>query len=711
MGATGRDRARARLKPELLRLEDRQLLSTFTVSNTLDTVVNNVPTTGTLRWAVQQADLAGGTGVINFSPTVFSTPQTITLDQLLTPVEMTAAAPNITINGPGAGLLTINGNGKGGVFQVDSGVKATISGLTITGASLGDNGAIDDLGTLSLSNCTLTANTISGVYVAGSATITDCTITANNSFFGAGVYVKGGTANINGCTIDNNTGSRGVGVCNQGTTTVSNCTISGDSALGGGGGLYNAGQLKVYGSTLDGDDGAGAAVYNRSGTAYLAGTTISGSSGFINGGGLNNQNGATLIMTGCTVSGGTAEVGAGLYNDGTATITDCTFSNNTATNSSGGGQGGGIYNGNFVAPALLFLNDSTLAGNTAGFGGGGLYNSGTAELVADTIADNFADQGTSTLASDGGGVDNDGTVTLVACTISGNTTTALGGGVYNGGLGLNQMTLNDTIVAGNTTTFGVGAASDIAISTNKGVPVAGSHDLIGTGGSGGLTNGSEWQHRPDHPHRARPGPAGRLRRADRDHRPAPRQSGPQGRESGTRDQLNGPGDHDRPARLPARYAQPRHRRLPVRLRPDRGRRDDQWPRRPAGRFDLAGAVTLANLLTGPVTITFASSTFATRQTITLVGGPLVLSNTSGEITITGPAAGVTISGGGTSGVFHVDPGVTAAMSGLTITQGSSTVGGGLYNQGTIILTGCTISGNSAHNTGGGLGNASGARRP
>ena len=175
---------------------------------------------------------------------------------------MTAAAPNITIDGPGASLLTINGNSDGGVFQVDSGVKATISGLTITGASLGDNGAINDLGTLP--SATAPSRTTRSAACMSRARPPSPTAPspANNSYFGAGVYVKAGTATITDCTISNDTGSVGGGICNQGTTTVSDCTISGDSALGGGGGLYNAGQLKVYGSTLAGDHGSGAAVYN-----------------------------------------------------------------------------------------------------------------------------------------------------------------------------------------------------------------------------------------------------------------------------------------------------------------------------------------------------------------------------------------------------------------------------------------------------------------
>ena len=89
--------------------------------------------------------------------------------------------------------------------------------------------------------------------------------------------------------------------------------------------------------------------------------------------------------------------------------------------------------------------------------------------------------------------------------------------------------------------------------------------------------------------------------------------------------------------------------------------------------------------------------FNTPQTITLNGTQLELSDTTGTETITGPAAGVTVSGGGKSRVFQVDSGVTASISGMTITGGKTTGnGGGLSNNGgNVTLTNCTVSGNSA----------------
>ena len=83
-------------------------------------------------------------------------------------------------------------------------------------------------------------------------------------------------------------------------------------------------------------------------------------------------------------------------------------------------------------------------------------------------------------------------------------------------------------------------------------------------------------------------------------------------------------------------------------------------------------------------------------------GQFELDNPNEIETITGPAAGVTIDGGASSRVFQVDAGVTASISGLTITNGSSDIGGGVLNFGTLTLTDCTVSGSTSSNNGGGI---------
>src|SRR5439155_435846 len=74
-----------------------------------------------------------------------------------------------------------------------------------------------------------------------------------------------------------------------------------------------------------------------------------------------------------------------------------------------------------------------------------------------------------------------------------------------------------------------------------------------------------------------------------------------------------------------------------------------------------------------------------------------------SITIHGPGPGLlTVSrSSGTFRIFHVMPGHTATIQGLTISQGSVLNGGGVLNDhATAIISTCIISGNAADNGGG-----------
>jgi Bacterial Ig-like domain (group 3)/MBG domain (YGX type) len=113
---------------------------------------------------------------------------------------------------------------------------------------------------------------------------------------------------------------------------------------------------------------------------------------------------------------------------------------------------------------------------------------------------------------------------------------------------------------------------------------------------------------------------------------------------------------------------------------------------------------------GTANIYFDSTNFASATNIALTNGTL---NFPSNTTIQGLTSGsgatlknlVTVSGGGSSSdfsVFTVSYGVTGAViANLTIGNGnSSSVGGGIYNSGTLSVTGCTFSGNSASEGGG-----------
>jgi fibronectin-binding autotransporter adhesin len=122
---------------------------------------------------------------------------------------------------------------------------------------------------------------------------------------------------------------------------------------------------------------------------------------------------------------------------------------------------------------------------------------------------------------------------------------------------------------------------------------------------------------------------------------------------------------------------------------------------------LRWALTQATTTPGNNTVTFDPTVFSVPRTITLTAGELSLSdtNTSGGVTVTGPGANLlTVSGNDASRVIDIN-GDPAALSGLTITGGSATTGGGLYNSSSnLSLTNVTVSGNSA-TVGGGLFNS------
>ena len=119
--------ARRRLLPFLEAVEERTLMSgLYTVNSLADTGAGS-GSAGDLRYCITQADLAGG-ATINFS--VGGT------------IQLKSALPdltrNVTLSGPGATKLTIEGGGASSSFsvlKVDPGVTATIGGLTIAGAN------------------------------------------------------------------------------------------------------------------------------------------------------------------------------------------------------------------------------------------------------------------------------------------------------------------------------------------------------------------------------------------------------------------------------------------------------------------------------------------------------------------------------------------------------------------------------------------------
>jgi len=100
----------------------------------------------------------------------------------------------------------------------------------------------------------------------------------------------------------------------------------------------------------------------------------------------------------------------------------------------------------------------------------------------------------------------------------------------------------------------------------------------------------------------------------------------------------------------------------------------------------------------------------TPAKITLTSGELLINS---SVAIMGPGpANLAVDGNfpsRTNRVFHIAADKSVIISSLTVTNGSAQglddFGGGIYNQGQLIMSNCTVSGNSASSDGGGYGGA------
>jgi len=189
---------------------------------------------------------------------------------------------SVTINGPGAANLAVDGNHSDRVFQVANPVTVTISGLTITNGSV----VSSDVG--------------GGIYNAGSnsgsatLTINSSTLSGNSAGIGGGgIYNDGifgsATLTISNSALSGNSASVGVGggIFNDGRDgsamlTISNSTLSGNSA-GFFGGIYNYGvsgsATLTIGDTILNAGASGENIFNNSGTVTSHGYNLSSDNG------------------------------------------------------------------------------------------------------------------------------------------------------------------------------------------------------------------------------------------------------------------------------------------------------------------------------------------------------------------------------------------------------------------------------------------------
>ncbi len=250
-GSTGKHIKRNVLlkRAVLERLEHRELLSTYTVTSVADD-----GSAGTLRWALTQADEHFESSTINFASNVTGT---ITLAQ--GQLDISNLQP-VYIFGPGANVLSINGNGATRVFAVLSGETAQIVGLTIKGGSADSSsggyggGIFNNGGNLTLDSCTISGDSAfvggGGIENDGDLILSNSTLYGDSAPYGGGIKSSSSLTMINS-TLYGNSANNGGGLYSTtaNTVTITNCTIAGNSASSGGGGIYNSGNL-IYNNTI-----------------------------------------------------------------------------------------------------------------------------------------------------------------------------------------------------------------------------------------------------------------------------------------------------------------------------------------------------------------------------------------------------------------------------------------------------------------------------
>lgn len=378
--------------------------------------------------------------------------------------DLPAITDDVTIAGPGASKLKIDGRDKTSIFQIEGeGLDITISGVTVMRgrAEVGGGIAVDNLsGTVTLEGVKITKN-------VAQAEIGSDSLAAlgGGIFLGAGEMViknsaiSGNVANGNG-SIEGHAAGGGILVAQDGDLTIEATTVTGNRAIGAKGAAGEAGVKGANGVRGEsGDDGTsglngthgkaganggdayGGGIFNL-GTLEMRQSTVSGNmalagqggaGGKGGGGGAGGAGGAGYLYAGYRYPGGYGGFGG---NGG---------------NGADGGDGGSAFGGGIHNEGDLILERSTVSGNTAklgaagkaGLGGGGgaagagyipsdsyygeSYSTNTNPTKGTRGVDGEA--GTAGIANGGGISGLGGSMQLSQVTIAKNSTSNHGGGV------------------------------------------------------------------------------------------------------------------------------------------------------------------------------------------------------------------------------------------------------------------------------------------
>ena len=315
----------------------------------------------------------------------------------------------------GGNLITLDGGGKNRIFLTQiMGTSFTVKNLTIAnGFTTAEGGGIRSS-------------------YKGKLTVVNCKFNHNVS-----------------TQIDGDGGGGAIAAASESTVVVDKSTFTDNQATNGGAIKNLLSDLTITNSIFTGN------------TSVFTNTGGAGGAVYVDGG--NGDNGK-LIFRSNTFTNNKAGLGGGifvqLYNDNTAIVDTSTFSDNLVTGNNHYGIGGAIFNvGGQLGPGaglvytgqpnktLLTVTNSTFSGNSATNQGGAIWtgNNASANITNNTIASNSAVSADGKGGFGGGVSVASGNVNITNNTIALNYAGFLGAGIAGG----TNVTLRNTIIAYN----------------------------------------------------------------------------------------------------------------------------------------------------------------------------------------------------------------------------------------------------------------------
>ena len=258
----------------------------------------------------------------------------------------------------------VTGKGGGGAIALDDSQCV----LNIYGGEISGNNGKNSGGAIFLNNKDKKGGTVN---------MYGCTIANNTATNGGVIYSAcGGTFNLVGGTISGNTANNGgvVYATSGGVVNLAGGTISGNKATNGDGGVINmaGGTVTISGAKLTSNTSSryGGAVYLYNGvTATMTGGEISNNQAASEGGAVHVYGTSTLNLSGGKITGNSSVDGGAIYLNWEPSVLNMTggvISGNTAT-----GNGGAVYI--YRTGSVCNLSGGMIEDNTAGGSGGGIY--------------------------------------------------------------------------------------------------------------------------------------------------------------------------------------------------------------------------------------------------------------------------------------------------------------------------------------------------